>query len=621
MATAHQPAKSPKAKTVPWLVPATFLVAFFPGVFCYVLWRVSPAFEYHVAGPFLLLEPSLFKSGLKPAGLLELAGALLAQLNYQNWSGALAFTLLAVLAWRLTRTVLREVTACSADIAALTPVFLLLALRNQHGHTTTTVGLGLLGALAGAAACFRWLPHAKWPRATAWLLVSAAFLVTGGFGPALTFSALVLLFEGLRERRWTLGLTPLAGAATATLALHLFGTGPGLSSRMDTPLLLAIAVYLCVPTLALALQMLTRISAPEPQPSRPGKHERKRIAHATPPHHRPILGHALAGGLLVAGAALVWFTFDGQRKAAAAIDYHFDRGHFDHVLQVAVKQTGLDLPAQIRMHRALYHQGRLPEDLFSYPNQLGAEPLPGVIGGINSCRAQTRALLEMGLVSDAEHLAHEALEMEGERPDVLLDLAEINVLKDRPVAAGMFARVLRKVPFQAASAQQLPAGLDRDACRMECARLDAIRPLMVTNDLPHEGLPTEALLTHYLQFNPTNRMAFEYLMAHYLLTLDLRKLVDRLWQLDNFSYPHIPRHYEEALLLYQNLSGARIELSRPVRPETAQRFAAFSEAMRQKLYSTPAGQAQLAREFGDTYWYYYYSTQTYLKNRREKGAG
>lgn len=619
MATAHRPAKSPIAKAVFWLVPVTFLAAVFLAVFGYVLWRVSPAFEYHVSGPFLLLEPSLFKSGLKPAGLLELAGALLAQLNYQNWSGALAFTLMAVVAWLLTRIVLQQITKRSAGVAALVPVFLLLALRNQHGHTTATVGLGLLGALTAATACFRWLPHAKWLRPTAWLLVSAALLLTGGFGPALTFSALVLLFEGLQKKRWTLKLAALAGAATATLALHLSGMGPGLNSRLDTPLLLAIAVYLCVPTLALSLRMLTRTAAPEPQPNPTGKHERKRIEHAVPMHHRPILGQALAGGLLLAGAALVWFTFDAQRKAAAEIDYHFDHGNFDRVLQVAAKQTGLDLPAQIRMHRALFHQGQLAENLFTYPNQLGIQPLPGVAGGIISCRAQTRALLEMGLVSDAEHLAHEALEMERERPDVLVDLAEINVLKDRPVAAGMFANVLRKVPFQAAAARQLLAGLD-DACPSKSTRLDGIRPLMVTNDLPHEGLPTEALLIHYLQFNPTNRMAFEYLMTHYLLTLDLRKLVDRLWQLNNFSYPHVPRHYEEALLLYQNLSGARIELSRPVRPETAQRFAAFSEAMRQKLYSTPAGQAQLAREFGDTYWYYYYATQSYLKSRRNNGA-
>ena len=102
-------------------------------------------------------------------------------------------------------------------------------------------------------------------------------------------------------------------------------------------------------------------------------------------------------------------------------------------------------------------------------------------------------------------------------------------------------------------------------------------------------------------------MAFEYAMAVYLLELDLKKAVEHLRLLDNFNYARIPRSYEEALVLFQELNGVRIEFKgRAIRPETTARFRQFREAARQ-LEGQAEGRAVMAAKFGDTYWYYYAS--------------
>ena len=137
---------------------------------------------------------------------------------------------------------------------------------------------------------------------------------------------------------------------------------------------------------------------------------------------------------------------------------------------------------------------------------------------------------------------------------------------------------------------------------------------MPTNDLAHEGLPAEGLLVQLLRCNPTNQMAFEYLMAEYLMNSEVNNVVDRLWQLDSFKYAGIPRHYEEAVLLYQKTSRTPVELhGRSIRPETIERFRQFTEAMNQRVLDTDGGRRALARDFGDTFWYYYFARRSGAK--------
>jgi hypothetical protein len=142
--------------------------------------------------------------------------------------------------------------------------------------------------------------------------------------------------------------------------------------------------------------------------------------------------------------------------------------------------------------------------------------------------------------------------------------------------------------------------------------LALIRSRAATTDLPDYHLPTDALLRHLLLSNPRNRMAFEYLMTHYLLNLQLDQIVQELWRLDLLGYAEIPRHYEEALLLYQKLhAGTPLDLKgRQIRPETVQRFQRLDSLMASNQGRTAGIEPILASEFGDSFWFFYMFGET-----------
>jgi hypothetical protein len=184
-------------------------------------------------------------------------------------------------------------------------------------------------------------------------------------------------------------------------------------------------------------------------------------------------------------------------------------------------------------------------------------------------------------------------------------LARINLVKDRPRAAQVFLNVLSLIPFQGERANDAWPAMDVQMTTAERAKLAPMHAPGLTNDVLHDGLPVGRLLEVLLASHPTNRMAFEYLMADYLLNLDLKGAVEHLRLLDNFDYARIPRPYEEALLLFQELAGVKVELKgRTIRSETAERFRQFKAAA-SEWGGQAKGPAVMAARFGDSYWFYY----------------
>jgi len=416
----------------------------------------------------------------------------------------------------------------------------------------------------------------------------------------------------IQMRNWPAGLGCLVLALAAPLAV--IGAGNLGITRLFNPWpegvdwVLAAALYASVPVAGAALALLPRPAANSPVNPQPVS------GNCAAPVHKPgrrfqsaPRGQAVVVLALVLGWAAVWLAFDRRQKLLAEIDYDASCGQYEAVLAAARQVKALNHPAMIRLQLALYHTGRLAEELFSFHNMMDDEPMEAVG---EDWRAQSQPLFELGLVNDAEHMAHDALEMEGDRPDLLRLLARINVLKNRPRAAQVFLNVLSLIPFQGERASDAWPTMEPQMSTAERSFLDRMRTRELTKEAPHEGLPAGPLLEVLLASNPTNQMAFEYLMADCLMGLDLKKAVQRLRLLDNFNYARIPRPYEEALLLYQQVAGVRVQLKgRTIRPEAAQRFRQFREAVG-RLEGGAEGRAALVASFGDTYWYFYYAARS-----------
>lgn len=586
-----------RTKPLRLLSPAAALpAAFLAGSFLYVWLRVEPLLDYHRFGPFFYAHRGFFETFLdRPGGMTEYAGVWLAQANHLNWAGALVFVLLQAGIFLATRLVLRRISGAAPAWAALLPAFALLLLRNRYGVPVTTMGLGLL-LVVGTSAAHLSVPWRRpWGFAVVSGLLSGLLFWLAGLWSALLIAAFSALFACFRMRN------ALGALGCVLLALvppgFALGTGTFELAALANPWRTAVGwsltafLYGSVPAVAVALSFAKPATA----------------ARGVQPEFFEEGGNlwlrpAVIGLVFLLAWAVVWVQFDRREKVLAQIDSYTSSGQFEQVLAAAKHARVLNHPARVRLQFALYHTGRLAEDLFSFINSVDLEPSER-IG--EDWRAQAQPLLELGLVNDAEHMAHEALEIQGDRPDLLRLLARINLIKDRPKAAQVFLNVLSLIPFQGEpAAPDWPAGEPQIAPN-ERAWLDQMRARMLAKDVPHDSV--RPLLDISLFANPTNRMAFEYVMAHYLTELDLKTAVERLAFVGNFGYTHIPRPYEEALLLYQQLAGVTVDLKGgSIRPKTLDRFRHFREFGR-RMEGTAEELGVMATHFGDTYWCYYYA--------------
>lgn len=603
-----------RPETLPWPrfgfspVAVGFLALFF----LYVRLRIEPALEYEHSAPAFRFSSSFLSPFLSyPGGWVEYGAAFLAQLNYHHWLGALVFTLMGGLAFAATRQVMSRLSNDRSSWASYGPPFLLLLLRDRYDSPALVVTAGWLAAM-GCALALAGLPWRQpWLRLVGCWGLAALLFYVAGLWSCLLFVVLSSGSEFRREQDWRWGFG--CGLSAAVAALGVFWLREDNLARLlnpwgkGWPLVPAAALHLFCPVAALVLALRPRSGAVLPSG--------RLVRRATSPGsqagrwlRKPGPRRAFALGLLLLGWAWVWLAFDGQRKLSLQIEYYTRRKAYEKVLATATGLKALSPPSEIRLHLALYHTGRLGQDLFSCTNQTGWDLLPALRTGLESCRAQSETLLEMGHVNLAEHFAHEALEYEGDRPEILRRLARINVLRGRPQAARIMLNVLRQIPFHGAAADQSLHDLEADPRWLQDRELVQVRSRMVTTDVLHTRLPTEAVLLQLLQANRRNRMAFDYLMAHYLLTRQPDKIVTELARLDDFGCATIPRHYAEAILLAQQLTGGpEVDLrGRPIPPQVFRRFQRFSEAFQRRVQETTAGREALARDFGDTFWHYYF---------------
>ncbi len=114
-------------------------------------------------------------------------------------------------------------------------------------------------------------------------------------------------------------------------------------------------------------------------------------------------------------------------------------------------------------------------------------------------------------------------------------------------------------------------------------------------------------LAALVEHNPRNKMAFEYLMACYLLTGQVDKIVENMERLRDLGYPRIPTLYEEAILIYYGSKGRQVDLAKfNISPETLRRYEAFVQtANAMQPQNKEAVLNRLVRDFGTSYFFFY----------------
>jgi hypothetical protein len=323
--------------------------------------------------------------------------------------------------------------------------------------------------------------------------------------------------------------------------------------------------------------------------------------------------------LATLGIAADLLLFDAPRRLLLQLVESAQQRRWEDVLVYARRlpasaDGALDLRTAAAVNRALYHRGELLDRMFSFPQGMSSISLALVFGHFQDMAASWpcecgEILFDLGRINESEHLTFEALETHGDSPELLKRLVYIQVLKGEPEAARPFLGLLEGSLWHRDWARDCRRRLDADPSLASVPEVASRREMMPARDSRNDLVDLEKMLLGLLQRNPRNRMAVEYLLAHYLLNRELDKFVANLPRLDDVGYRRLPRHCEEALVLY--LTNAESREASPaagrIRPETWLRFDRFIRAVRAAPENVPKATiaTQLFPRFGETYYYCY----------------
>jgi len=256
---------------------------------------------------------------------------------------------------------------------------------------------------------------------------------------------------------------------------------------------------------------------------------------------------------------------------------------------------------------ALYHTGRMGDEMFRYPQAPGVAQYDMLEGKDSHTYFQeSRFFLELGLVNEAEKCAHEAFALEGDMPAILQHLAVINIVKDQPETARVFLNALSRKPPHRRAAEEMLRRLEADPRLETDPRVQHIRRSMIGEDRAFLIVNHEASLLRLLDKNPDNRMAFEFLMAHYLCVARPDKVVENLRHLRRFGYSRIPRHFQEAILLDAIGRGSPLPTGeRQLDPEVLADAGMFFDILKRTPNRERALEKAVDAGLGDSYFFYY----------------
>ena len=206
----------------------------------------------------------------------------------------------------------------------------------------------------------------------------------------------------------------------------------------------------------------------------------------------------------------------------------------------------------------------------------------------------------LGFINEAHHLAYESMVLNGYRPENIKMLIKCDLINENYRSAKRYIAILRKTLHYRKWAKKHELMLHKPDLVLDDPELGAKIKLLPRKDFfisPSDALNIDLMLWS----NPENKIALEYKLASLLLEKDYKAIVYQVKKMKNMAYDSLPRHIEEAILLFIKQDHelpylGDFELSPGLRNSFDQYMAATKEN---------PGRAGIENTWGTTYWYYF----------------
>ena len=596
---------------------------------------------------FLFGRPFLLEFLDHPAGPLRYAGRFLGQFYHYRWLGALVVSASITCFGFLFHRVRVKLGATASVAQTLLPCVLLLAL-----HTSTlvlvedTLGLSAsCGAFLGylslrGKAARRVYALAATPIVYLLLGVYVWFFVAwvvayewldGPLRPGLPFKIFYVPFSvavPLAAWRWVFPIS-LRNALTCSF-MFAQPFRHGLASNdfqlaMDNFLVVVLSVTLLLIPFWRRLFSATRFGA-----FRRRLFSGTRFAAFRRARPRRWSRVAWAVALPVLAILLLSVRYDGTFATFVACRQLYKHCQWDALLEKAKENPSKDLRVQFMTNFALYHEGLLLDEMFSYPQPWGTRGLVFNLAGKKDLTPDeddtgiamynSDLFYETGHVNAAFRHAYNSMSADGETYDVLKRMAQCSMANGNYAMAAKYLNLLERTLFHGHFARRYKAIIaDPDAAEREFGDLRKRLPVVHAHVM--ESAPAPFFLL--LEAKPDNRMALEYVMAWLLLNKkksSIATICAGIGQFKIAGHASIPTHCQEALLLRERGERAPIELQGYRYDEaTVARVDKFFQDV-SPYWGRPDAPERARALYGNTYMFYYFFVTTPAEARQITGA-
>lgn len=599
----------------------------FLAVFAWLVWAVNPRCVFYAQYDFFLWNWQFFRDFLmQPGGLTAWCGGLLLQACGAGWLGVPALTIVAGLLCAATAAFINRLVPRGAELAWTAPALVLLAVHSRY-EFPLSASLGATLAV-GAAVVYQWL-SVRWPRwRLAWFtgLCVLIFYLAGAALYVFAISSLIYEFYGPASRWAKAGLVVCAVAARLVVGGLCAMFHPG-AFYLQVPSSEFLAIERSLSAYAMALYASFPLCVLW-FADRAARRQRDGAAPLTNVSSARLRGTVVTA--LFLGLAVLTAQLAVQRSTRTVLMLHdsAERHEWQAVLQLA-RQVTPKLYSQYVIHdvnQALYHTGRLPLDMFAYP-QSGCPFV--ALSGIDPYTILTRRLadfhLRLGRVNQAEYYAHEGFVLHPHAQSLRL-IAWTAIIKGQTDVARLCLHALRDDLTQGSWAKEQLRRLDEEPTFSTDAEVAEIRARMLVDEDIHQtttvvfsrilaAMSTDSTkeISSVLRQRPKNRMAFEFLMAIHLVNRDIKSALELLPQAANLGYSGTLPIYEEAAMLCvrhgwakQDASGPTVTVNGcPISPQTLKKVREL-ETVTKARRATPNELSRLSEELDLSYFRYYY---------------
>lgn len=569
-------------------------------LFFIILFRLYPPLLYELQRPIFFTDWNFLKEHLLlPGGSADYISALFTQAFEYPVFGALLIAGMIALVSIFTRKIIHILWKAQIHTVHWIPgIFLLFLYANYRAPLSLAIGTAIV--LICIWIFFRWAPKSTGLRICLYTLFTGLLYWFCG-GPFLLFPIFCAIWEWIKSKSLvTVAIYLLVSAIWCVIGptflfLVLFPKDIINNLTIEgsyTPAFARWGFLLFFPLIGFLSFLILKF-----RKTLEIKFKRVKIQTWT------------AGTVLILSAFFVggWFLLDSSSHKHLMLFRAGRKNNWKVVLQLGKDPSIMNLHTCVQVNRALCYTGQLLDSTFAYPQW--NSPI-GLIPDSKRCfenpESASNLFFELGLISESLHWSNELMEALGQIPEILDRIGMIYLLKGEIKPAKMFWKRLKHTLQGRKKANYLLNMVKEKNFLEENKTLLGFSSFIPDFDFVSLGNVTDRELLILLKQNPGNRMAFEYWVAYQLFNGNLKSIWNNIDKFRAFGYSRIPRHVQEAVILYAYLSKwTQLDSLQPyVDYSLVQDFSKFQKVLAQYQTNKSSTHKALKQEFGDTYWYY-----------------